>query len=126
MSVIHVPFTYMNFYKKINDKNWQLKENCFVKLDWIIEQFSERGIYVILDLYGALGSQNGQDHSIEVIDKVEDVIFYNNDNLKQLTLNLQKEKANRYKYNLAVAGYDKLNEPGEKAGKTKSYHQGLL
>ena len=122
MSVIRVPFTYMNFYEKINDRNWQLKENCFDKLDWIIEQCSERGIYVILDLHGAFGSQNGQDHSGEVIDKVEDVIFYNNDNLKQLTLNLWKEIANRYKHNPAVAGYDTLNEPGEKAGTTKSYH----
>ena len=88
MSVIRVPFTYMNFYEKINDRNWQLKENCFDKLDWIIEQCSERGIYVILDLHAAFVSQNHQEHSGEVIDKIEDVIFSNNDNLKQLTLNL--------------------------------------
>ena len=121
MSAVRVPFTYMNFYEK-NGNSWDLKENCFDKLDWIISECSKRGIYVILDLHGAFGSQNGQDHSGEVIDNVQDVTFYNNDNLKEWTLNLWKEIANRYKNNPAVAGYDTLNEPGEKAGKTKSYH----
>ena len=122
MSVIRIPFTYMNFYEKNNNGNWDLKSNAFDKLDWIIDECSERGIYTILDLHGAFGSQNGQDHSGEVIDNLEDVIFYKNNQLKQLTLNLWKEIANRYKNNPAVAGYDTLNEPGEKAGTTKSYH----
>ena len=121
MSVIRVPFTYMNFYEKNGDE-WYLKSNAFDKLDWIIDECSTRGIYVILDLHGAFGSQNGQDHSGEVIDKVENVIFYKDNNLKLLTLQLWKEVASRYKNNPAVAGYDALNEPGEKAGTTKSYH----
>ena len=57
MSVIRVPFTYMNLYDKINN-NWILKSNAFEKLDWIVNQSSKRGIYVILDLHGAFGSQN--------------------------------------------------------------------
>ena len=122
MSAIRVPFTYMNFYEKVTGDSWNLKSNAFDKLDWIIEECSERGIYVILDLHGAFGSQNGQDHSGEVIENVEDVIFYNDNNLKQLTLGLWKEIASRYKNNPAVAAYDTLNEPGEKAGKTQSYH----
>ena len=122
MSVVRVPFTYMNFYEKKFDDKYELKENCFDKLDWIIEQCSKRGIYVILDLHGAFGSQNGQDHSGEEIKKVEDVTFYKDENLKKLTLNMWKEIANRYKNNPAVAGYDTLNEPGEKAGSTKNYH----
>ena len=122
MSVVRIPFTYMNFYEKNSQGNWVLKSNAFDRLDWIINECSERGIYVILDLHGAFGSQNGQDHSGEVIDNAKDVTFYNNNNLKQLTLNLWKEVANRYKNNPAVAGYDTLNEPGEKAGTTKSYH----
>ena len=121
MSVVRVPFTYMNFYEK-NNNQWNLKDRAFDKLDWIIDECSKRGIYVILDLHGAFGSQNGQDHSGEVIDKVEDVTFYKDNNLKQLTLNLWKEIASRYKNDPAVAGYDTLNEPGEKAGTTKSYH----
>ena len=121
MSVVRIPFTYMNFYEK-NGNSWTLKSNAFDRLDWIIEECSDRGIYSILDLHGAFGSQNGQDHSGEVIENLEDVTFYNDNNLKQLTLNLWKEVASRYKNNPAVAGYDTLNEPGEKAGTTKSYH----
>ena len=122
MSVIRVPFTYMNFYEKNDQGQWKLKPNAFTRLDWIIEQCSEQGIYTILDLHGAFGSQNGQDHSGEVIDKVEDVTFYKDHNLKYLTLELWKEVAIRYRKNPAVAGYDILNEPGEKAGTTKEYH----
>ena len=77
MSVIRVPFTYMNLYDKIKN-NWILKKNAFDKLDWIVKESSKRGIYVILDLHGAFGSQNGQDHSGEVIDDVKDVTFYSN------------------------------------------------
>ena len=122
MSVIRVPFTYMNFYEKNDQGQWKLKPNAFTRLDWIIEQCSEQGIYTILDLHGAFGSQNGQDHSGEVIDKIEDVTFYKDPNLKYLTLELWKEVAIRYRKNPAVAGYDILNEPGEKAGTTKEYH----
>ena len=122
MSVIRVPFTYMNFYEKNDQGQWKLKPNAFTRLDWIIEQCSEQGIYTILDLHGAFGSQNGQDHSGEVIDKVEDVTFYKDSDLKYLTLELWKEVAIRYRKNPAVAGYDILNEPGEKAGTTKEYH----
>ena len=122
ISVLRVPFTYMNFYEKNNQGQWKLKSNAFTRLDWIIDQCSEQGIYTILDLHGAFGSQNGQDHSGEVIDNVEDVTFYKDSTLKYLTLELWKEVANRYKSNPAVAGYDILNEPGEKAGKTKEYH----
>ena len=89
MSVIRVPFTYMNFYEKSGNE-WYLKSNAFDKLDWIIDECSKRGIYVILDLHGAFGSQNGQDHSGEVIDKVENVIFYKDNNLKLLTLQFWK------------------------------------
>ncbi len=77
MSVIRVPFTYMNLYRYDSSKNdWVLRDNAFRKLDWFVEQCSQRGIYVILDLHGAFGSQNGQDHSGEVIDNVSDVTFF--------------------------------------------------
>ena len=122
LSVLRVPFTYMNLYEKNDQDQWKLKSNGFDRLDWIIEQCSEKGIYVILDLHGAFGSQNGMDHSGELIDNVVDVAFYRDLNLRQLTIDLWKEVANRYKGNPAVAGYDILNEPGEKNGLTQNYH----
>jgi aryl-phospho-beta-D-glucosidase BglC (GH1 family) len=62
------------------------------------------------------------DHSGELMDNVVDVAFYRDLNLRQLTIDLWKEVANRYKGNPAVAGYDILNEPGEKNGLTQNYH----
>ena len=123
MSAIRVPFTYMNLYRYDSSKNdWVLRDNAFKKLDWFIEECSKRGIYVILDLHGAFGSQNGQDHSGEVIDNVSEVTFFSNGYNKNKTLELWKKVAVRYANNPAVAAYDTLNEPGEKAGTTGSKH----
>jgi GH18 family chitinase/aryl-phospho-beta-D-glucosidase BglC (GH1 family) len=121
MSVIRVPFTYMNLYKKTGN-NWVLRSDAFNRLDWIVEQAGKRGIYVILDLHGAFGSQSGQDHSGEVIDNVADVTFFSNETLQNQTLDMWKVIANHYKGNPAVAAYDTLNEPGEKAGSTGEKH----
>ena len=123
MSAIRVPFTYMNLYKYDNSKSdWVLRDDAFKKLDWFVEECSKRGIYVILDLHGAFGSQNGQDHSGEVIDNVSDVTFFSNNYYKNKTLELWKTVAAHYAGNPAVAAYDTLNEPGEKAGTTSSKH----
>ena len=69
MSVLRIPFTYLNLYKK-SGNNWVFRDDAFNRMDWIVNQASQRGMYVILDLHGAFGSQNGQDHSGEVIDNV--------------------------------------------------------
>ncbi|MBO6243221.1 MAG: cellulase family glycosylhydrolase, partial [Clostridia bacterium] len=122
MSVLRVPFTYMNLYEKNDQGNWKLKSNAFTRLDWIVDQCSEQGIYTILDLHGAFGSQNGQDHSGQAIDEHDEVPFYNDYTLRQQTLDLWREVATRYNGNPAVAGYDILNEPGEHGQETKSYH----
>ena len=58
MSVIRLPFTYMN----LCEDNGNLKSNAFDRLDWFVSNCSSRGIYVILDMHGAFGSQNGMDH----------------------------------------------------------------
>ncbi len=121
MSVLRVPFTYMNLYKK-SGNDWVLRENAFQRLDWIVEQAGKRGIYVILDLHGAFGSQNGQDHSGEVINSASDVTFFSNESLMSKTLELWRNVAQHYAGNPTVAGYDTLNEPGEKAGTTGEKH----
>jgi aryl-phospho-beta-D-glucosidase BglC (GH1 family) len=111
MSVIRLPFTYMNLV----DDNHNLKQDAFSRLDWFVDNCSKRGIYVILDLHGAFGSQNGMDHSGEVNDGYQ---LYWNDYNRNKTFWLWSEVAKHYKGNPAVAGYDILNEPGPKAGLT--------
>lgn len=121
MSVIRLPFTYMN----LCDDNGNLKPDAFSRLDWFVSNCSSRGIYVILDMHGAFGSQNGMDHSGEINDGTQ--LWYNQDN-KDKTLNLWAKVAEHYKGNPAVAAYDILNEPGIKAAATYSlqwdfYHE---
>ena len=115
MSVIRLPFTYMN----LCDDNGNLKSNAFDRLDWFVQNCSQRGMYVILDMHGAFGSQNGMDHSGEINDGKQ--LYYNQSN-KDKTLNLWKKIAEHFKGNPAVAAYDILNEPGIKAAATCSLH----
>ena len=115
MSVIRLPFTYMN----LCDDNGNLKSNAFDRLDWFVQNCSQRGMYVILDMHGAFGSQNGMDHSGEINDGKQ--LYYNQSN-KDKTLNLWKKIAEHFKGNPVVAAYDILNEPGIKAAATYSLH----
>ena len=123
MNVIRLPFTYMNVdplyhnVPKIENQKYN-----FTVLDEFIEGAAFYGIYTILDMHGAYGSQNGQDHSGEIKDDASQVDFYTNNELINKTVDLWTAIADRYKDNPAVAGYDILNEPGEKGGATTTYH----
>lgn len=106
MNVLRLPFWYLN----IVDKNGNFKADAFERVDWFVEQAGQRGIYVILDMHGAPGSQNDKDHSGDVnsnlgLWKGADV-SYN----QQLFVEIWKKIAEHYKGNPAVAGYDLLNE----------------
>jgi len=88
----------------------------FKRLDWAITTAKERGIYVILDLHGAVGGQS-MDHSSGTIGKNE---LYINPEYEQITVDLWKAIAFRYKNESAVAAYDLLNEPQNNGGYTGS------
>ena len=121
---VRVPFWYRNFYyddngRKILDKdgNWD-----FSRLDWVVSECSKRGIYVVLDMHGAVGYQsdaphNGKLDSCHLFDKTEQGERY-----RELTAELWTAIAERFRGNPAVAMYDLLNEPGcevEKPGITR-------
>lgn len=107
MNVIRLPYWYLN----IVDANGRLRADAFDRLDWFVEQAGQRGMYVILDMHGAPGSQNDKDHSGDInsnlgLWKGADV-SYN----QQLFIEVWKMVAQHYKGNPVVAGYDLLNEP---------------
>lgn len=112
MNVLRLPFWYLN----IVDEGGKIKNDAFDRIDWFVEQAGKRGIYVILDMHGAPGSQNDRDHSGDIFSNKglwqgADVMYYQN-----LFLKIWKEVAKHYNGNPVVAGYDLLNEPYCAAG----------
>ncbi len=110
---VRVPFWYRNFYyddngTKILDENGEWD---FSRLDWVVSECSERGIYVVLDMHGAVGFQSDAPHSGKgtscgLYDKTEQGEIN-----RQLTDELWTAIATRFRGNPAVAMYDLLNEP---------------
>ena len=110
---VRVPFWFRNFYyddggRKILDENGEWD---FSRLDWIVGECSERGIYVVLDMHGAVGYQSDAPHSgktksVGLYDKTEQGEQY-----RRYTNELWTAIAARFRGNPAVAMYDLLNEP---------------
>lgn len=111
---VRVPFWYRNFYyddegTKILDENGEWD---FSILDWVVEECSERELYVILDMHGAVGSQSDAPHSgrafggAQLMEDSEQGERY-----RELTDELWTAIASRFNGNPAVAMYDLLNEP---------------
>jgi aryl-phospho-beta-D-glucosidase BglC (GH1 family) len=117
---IRVPFWYRNFMSDeagtwINNDNGSSAVTAnpgFKRLDWVITQAKKRGIYVILDMHGAPGGQS-MDHCSGTLGKNE---LYTNQAYEQITADLWKAIASRYKDEAAVAAYDLLNEPQNNGG----------
>lgn len=110
---VRVPFWFRNFYyddkgTKILDKNGEWD---FSRLEWIVSECSERKLYVVLDMHGAVGYQSAAPHSgktksCRLFDDTEQGERY-----RELTDELWTEIATRFNGNPAVAMYDLLNEP---------------
>ena len=112
-NAVRVPFWFRNFYyddkgTKILDENGKWD---FSRLEWVVEECSERELYVVLDMHGAVGYQsdaphNGKKGSVGLYADTEQGEKY-----RQLTDELWTEIATRFKDSPAVAMYDLLNEP---------------
>ena len=112
-NAVRVPFWFRNFYyddkgTKILDKNGEWD---FSRLDWVVEECSERELYVVLDMHGAVGYQSDAPHNV----KKGSVGLYadteQGERYRELTDELWTAIAVRFKDNPAVAMYDLLNEP---------------
>lgn len=110
---VRVPFWFRNFYyddngrKILDDKgDWD-----FSRLDWVVEECGKRGLYVILDMHGAVGYQSDAPHS----GKGNSVGLYadtaQGERYRELTDELWTAIATRFRDNPTVAMYDLLNEP---------------
>ncbi len=114
-NVVRVPFWYRNFMTSASGTwiNENPDENPgFLRLDWVIEECKERGMYVILDMHGCPGGQS-KDHCCGTLGKNE---LYTNTVYQEAMKSLWAAIAERYKDEPAVAAYDVMNEPQNNAG----------
>jgi Cellulase (glycosyl hydrolase family 5)/F5/8 type C domain len=89
------------------DGSW--KPTPWEKIDWLIAEASERGIYVLLDLHmvpgggcawGSCGRYGPNPNE-----------FWGSATYQDWAVDIWEAMANRYKGNPGVAGYDLINEP---------------
>jgi len=100
------------YYNNHMDKNgnWYILSNSkidFTRIDWAVNTAQKYGLYTIIDLHGAPGSQNGEDHS----GREEGALLYKNPEYQKMLIDFWENLAAHFKNNPFVAGYDILNEP---------------
>lgn len=61
LNTVRLPFYYRNLLN--DDLTRKDEETAFSYLDWFIGQAAAHELYIVLDLHGAPGSQNGYEHS---------------------------------------------------------------
>ena len=126
LNVVRVPFTYMTVYYHLSDKGellhpdeFTLREDPFERLDFALEMCKKYGLYLILDMHGAVGSQNGSDHSGDT----SRTNLYAGTELgeayREKTAELWALVAEHFAGESNVAGYDLLNEPTRASGATQ-------
>ena len=126
LNVVRVPFTYMNVYHHLSDEGellhpdeFTLREDPFERLDFALEMCKKYGLYLILDMHGAVGSQNGSDHSGDT----SRTNLYAGTELgeayREKTAELWALVAEHFAGESNVAGYDLLNEPTRASGATQ-------
>lgn len=123
LNVVRVPFTYMNVYYHLSDEGellspseFTLREDPFERLDFALEMCKKYGLYLILDLHGAVGSQNGSDHSGDTsrTNLYADTAL--GEAYREKTAELWGLVAEHFAGESNVAGYDLLNEPTRASG----------
>ena len=105
MNVVRIPF----MYNLIENENapYTLRPDAWQYLDYAIDEAEKRGMYTILDLHGAAGSQGWEHHS-GCAGKNE---LWGSAQYRDRTKWLWDMIASRYRGRGAVAAYGLLNEP---------------
>jgi aryl-phospho-beta-D-glucosidase BglC (GH1 family) len=106
-NAVRVPVWWGNFYPIANVSNATFRSDAFTELDWLVNAAGAAGLYVIIDMHGAVGSQSTSDDTGQQNQNE----YWSNSNDQGNTAYMWWEIANHYKGNATVAGYDLLNEP---------------
>ncbi len=105
INLVRLPFIYSLVEDEKNPGT--LRSDAWRYLDDAIAQAEKRGIYVILDLHGAVGSQGLEQHT----GCAGQNLYWSTPAFQQRTVWLWQQVAGRYKNRASVAGYSLLNEP---------------
>lgn len=104
MNLLRIPFWYTLIE---DDENpYTLKEDAWKWLDQTVAWAEKYGLYTILDMHGAPGSQNDWDHS----GRADYNQLWSNSEYQQRTIWIWGEIAKHFKDKSSVLGYDILNE----------------
>lgn len=111
MNTIRLPFYYLNILNE--DLTLKSEEDAFAYLDWFISMAAKYELYIVLDLHGAPGSQNGFEHSGAA--QREPHLWTSEENI-EATVALWDYVSNHYTNTRPdlgkwIATYDILNEP---------------
>lgn len=105
LNLVRVPF----IWSLVEDekKPRHLRADAWHYLDEAIRQAEARGMYVVLDLHGTVGSQGLEHHS----GCAHRNLYWTKPEYQERTIWLWEQVARRYKDRASVAGYSLLNEP---------------
>ncbi len=105
LNLVRLPFMWSVIEDEKNPGH--LRADAWHYLDHAIAQAEQRGLYVVLDLHGAVGSQ-GEEHHSGCAHKNQ---YWTTPEYQERTRWLWRQIAARYKDRPSVAAYDLLNEP---------------
>jgi aryl-phospho-beta-D-glucosidase BglC (GH1 family) len=106
-NLVRVPVWWGMFYPLNNISNSGWRSDAFTVLDSLVSEAGARGIYVIIDMHGVVGSQST---SGDTGQQNTNTYWSNSDNQGN-TAYMWWEIASHYNGNPTVAGYDLINEP---------------
>lgn len=115
-NVIRVPVWWGQFYSLYDTSPAGWRSDAFTYLDWLVSAAAARGIYVIIDMHGAVGFQSNSDSTGAYnINQ-----YWGSQSDQGSTEWMWWKIADHYKGNTNIAGFDLLNEPKDRPSNTQA------
>ena len=116
LNVVRIPIWWGMFFPLSSQSHSAFRSDSFTTLDSIINACASRGIYVILDMHGALGSQSGNEDTGHANDGGSNGTYFSSSSDQSNTVWLWEQIASHYApanftNSATIAGFDLLNEP---------------
>ena len=103
MNFIRLPFWWGNVQRL--DGTW--RTDAFEKMDWLVTNAWQRGIYTLIDFHGVPGGQANDQYT----GRANQNQYWSSSTFQNQTSLIWSNVAAHFKGNPAVAGYDLMNEP---------------